>query len=266
MNFKLFVHIMSIEFRKILTYPWEFWFNFVGNVFIIVLISYFLWENIFSTQKIEVLGGMNLHELIIYYVIANLVNRILMGSSGTGNISQDIYKGQLNRYLVYPVSFLRFKFAGSVGHSLFYFLQLLLILGIAILLNLVKFTAGGLLMGLAIIWLSVITFFLISAITEQIAFWADNVWSLAMATQFILSFCSGLMIPLQFFPVWGQKILNMLPFAHMVYWPIIFIQGKAGMAQFQMSAIILVGWSAILAVISKILWVRGQYRYTGVGI
>src|SRR5690606_33460304 len=129
MNYKIFIYNFNLEIKKILTYRWEFWFNFLGNISLVVFISYMIWKNIFESQNITNLNGRTLSELLVYYLFANILSRGLVGSN-IGFISRDIYQGDLNRFLLYPVNFLTLKLSHYLATTFFYLAQLLVVLTI----------------------------------------------------------------------------------------------------------------------------------------
>lgn len=94
------------------------------------------------------------------------------------------------------------------------------------------------------------------------AFFITNVWGMHMLKGAIISFLSGMMIPVGFFPQWLQKILSFMPFNSLVYTPVMIYLGKyEGPALLSVLLIQLV-WLIIFAVLGAFFWKRAVKRLT----
>ena len=117
-------------------------------------------------------------------------------------ISQDIYTGGLNRYLLFPAHYLPFKYAqrlGALGPGV---LQFVLFGAVAYLwLGLdMHVSVWSDTMALGCVVVASFLYFLIDLVIHLIAFWADNVWSLDVGKWFLISILGGYMLPLSVFP------------------------------------------------------------------
>ena len=64
-------------------------------------------------------GGQSaLEAMIVYYVAAILLGKLVKGNERDRSISEDIYEGSLTRYLLYPSSYIAFKYAEHLGSLL----------------------------------------------------------------------------------------------------------------------------------------------------
>ena len=261
------LHVISIELRKIVTYRVAFWVQFVMSVFAHVGVAYFLWKAIFDYKGITTLKGFSFNGLMFYYMMVPLVNRIALGNN-VGNISKEIYDGSLTKYIVYPLSFFKYKYLEFIGTTLVFYLQLLfttvlfiLILGVP---DDISFNLTSLIMGLIAVSLaSTLAFFMNSAI-EMIAFWADNVWSLLVMIRFSINLLGGAMIPLSLFPDKFLPVLNLLPFKYLASFPINSFCGRITVKEWIISIIAMLTWTGVFFVITKYVWNKGKYKYSGV--
>jgi ABC-2 type transport system permease protein len=103
-------------------------------------------------------------------------------------------------------------------------------------------------------------------LVELIALWADNIWSLSVMTRFFCFFFGGSYIPVEFFPDWLQKVLIYTPFPYMITLPIRVIMGKTHSSEMILGLFFLSLWGLFFMAVTKLLWRKGQLRYTGVGI
>ena len=94
----------------------------------------------------------------------------------------------------------------------------------------------------------------------------DNVWSLLIMVRFSVGLLGGAMIPIAFFPEHVQVILNYLPFRYLAAFPINCFLGKVTFADWQTGIAVTLFWSLIFTGCALLIWNRGKYKYTGVGI
>jgi ABC-2 type transport system permease protein len=269
MNFKLIQSIFLLEVRKIMAYRSDFWINIIGQVATTLVVSYSLWKSIFTFQNIEVMNGFTMHALIFYYVSMPLISRTLLGED-IGFLAREIYEGSLNKYLVYPLSVFGFKNITYFVHSIFYAIQLGFVFGIFYFVigpdHTFSLEWGNLFAGIIGLMIGSSVYFILSCSIETIAFWADNIWSLRVLLRMANNFLGGMMVPLAFFPEWALSILKYTPFPYLLTFPINTIMGKVGMEEWFTSVAILLVWYIIFFIIFRIIWARGKFQYTGVGI
>ncbi|MEX0798243.1 MAG: ABC-2 family transporter protein [Bacteriovoracaceae bacterium] len=258
-----------MELRRITAYRADFWVNFFGQTFFSIIIAYYLWSSVFQTLEVEVLNGFTMKKMIIYYLLVPLVFRIQQGQT-IGSISREIYEGSLNKYLLYPVNFYTYKVVTHLAAASFYFLQIFLLIGVYQLffydpsvfeMTLYKGLAFGTAMGLICL-----AYFCLNSLSELVAFWAEYIWSLGVILRFGVSFLGGALIPLSFFPDWSLQILNFTPFPYMIAFPMNILLGDVSFQEFVFNLGVLALWTLLFFGLSRLLWNKGRYSYTGVGI
>lgn len=261
--------VLAMELRKILAYRSDFWITFLGQTFIQLFLGRALWQSVFEAQNVTEMNGMSLDTITLYYLIAPIGTRILAGEN-IGFISREIYEGTFSRYLIYPLSFFNYKTITYLTYSLFYASQLFILFILYSLIYLGHFpdlaTIGCALAGIITFLLASVACMSISMSIELLALWADNIWSLMVSFRFFMSFLGGAFIPLVFFPEWAKKILEYTPFPYFVNFPIQTFMGNVSFHDWIRQASVLLLWILVCAVISKLIWKKGQYEYTGVGI
>ena len=261
--------VYLMELRKIITYRADFWVNFVGQTLFSILISYFLWFAIFEANGSDRINGFTLNKIIFYYLIVPITFRIQQGET-IGSISGDIYEGRLNKFLLYPISFYYYKLTTYLAHSTFFLVQLIFLtliyyFGINsdqdISITLLNFS-----LFVFILIISSVTYFFMNSIAELVSFWADNTWSLGVMIRFFTSFFGGALIPLSFFPEWAVKALAYTPFPYIIDFPMKVFFGEFTASLYITSILTLIGWTLFFGLISNIVWSRGRYHYSGIGI
>ncbi|MBD65804.1 MAG: hypothetical protein CME62_11395 [Halobacteriovoraceae bacterium] len=269
MNSKWIGQVFFMELRKLITYRADFWVNFFGLTFFSLTLAYFLWESIFSYTDQNEMSGFTLNQMIFYYLVTPLVFRIQQGQN-IGFLSREIYDGTLNKYLLYPIDVYKYKLATYLAHSTFFTLQLIFIvfcyhlfMGENSVYSFELFPFLGFLISLII---ASMTFFYMFTLAELLAFWFDNIWSLGVMLRFSSSFFGGALIPLAFFPQWAQEFLNFTPFPYLISFPYETLIGELSLSQFCLQCLISLVWLLMFRQVSLLIWRKGQYQYTGVGI
>jgi ABC-2 type transport system permease protein len=262
-------HVVAMELRKILAYRSDFWITFLGQTLIQLLVARALWQMIFSTQGVSEMNGFTLDMMTLYYLIVPIGTRMLTGEN-IGFLAREIYEGTFTRYLLYPLNVFQYKTITYMTYSLFYALQLLIIYALfRTFISASPFTlsdGANLISGVLIFLLASMTYALMALLIEMISLWADNIWSLVVMLRFFTSFFGGGFIPLNFLPAWTQATLAWTPFPYLISLPARTIMGLATLDEIAKGILILGLWILVFMQGVKLLWKKGQYKYTGVGI
>ncbi len=253
--------------QRLVSYRAEFWIGFLGTLISQIGVAYVLWKAIFHARGAETLRGYTFGGIMLYYLLVPLVERVGHAQEMTG-FSGEIYDGSLSRYLLYPVSYFRIKYAGNLAQATVHLAQLVLILAAyAFAFGLPSgFSPVSILQGLAALLASATLCFFLSAALEMVAFWADNVWSLWILVRMSISLLGGGMIPLAFFPGWARATLTWLPFGSLIDFPIRCLLGKIGWGEWVMGLAVALAWAGAFGAATAVLWRRGLKSYAGVGI
>jgi ABC-2 type transport system permease protein len=262
-------HVYTLELRKIITYRADFWINFFGQMIFTLIVSYFLWSSIFADQGVDQMQGFTLPKLVLYYLIVPLIFQIQQGET-IGAISTEIYEGTLNKFIIYPINFYSYKIVTFYAHASFYLLQLtILLLGYALFFYdeaIWALSLVNLILFFLVLLVSAFCYFALNSIIELIAFWADNIWSLGVILRLVTRFAGGVLIPVAFFPDWIQTFLKYTPFPYIVTFPVDVLMGNFSMHEFFANFSILILWILVFLGLARLLWKRGKYSYTGVGM
>ena len=270
MRAALAAQIFSVEARKAMSYRTDFWINSVVVFAANLAIAYYLWHAIFAESGQSTIGGFTREGMILYYVLALLIGKVVSGNERELSAAQDIYQGSLTRYLLYPAGYFGFKYTEHLGSLVPALVQLVLFGGVASLLfdfsDLGAITVATVARTLVAVIVASLLMFLMNYAIQGVAFWADNVWSLQVMMRFITSLLGGLMLPLDLFPEWARQILELLPFQALFYFPVMTLLGRVGTVDWLQTLGLSVLWCAVIGAIGRIVWKRGYRIYTGVGI
>jgi len=259
----------SSEVRKLLSYRVDFWLEFAGSLVVQIALAWFLWNAVLEARGTDTVGGLGLQALVLYYLLVPLVEKITRGHE-MGFLSAEIYDGTLTRYLVYPVPLFGYKYVLHLAVSSIAFVQMLIALGIFVVGVGVPepftITWTSFAFGMLAALVASALYFHMAACLEMVAYWADNVWSLLVMLRFGIRLLGGGMIPLTLFPDAAQGVLEFLPFAALLSFPIRTILGELGPVEYARAMLLLIAWTVFFAWLARRIHARGALRYTGVGI
>jgi ABC-2 type transport system permease protein len=261
--------VFSQELRQSISYRADFWIKFFGSILAQVGVAYFLWKAIFTIRGVTEIAGYSFKGMVLYYLLVPLIDRLTRGED-VFQISTEIYDGTLTRYLLYPISFLSYKYVGQMARAFVAFLQLvtgflffILVFGLP---SEVHLSWLGGVEALVIVVIVMFVYFVLSTLVELIAFWADNVWNLLAMLRLCVQLFCGAMLPLELFPGWAQDILKYTPFPYILSVPIRLLLGKFSFNDFIFGLFVLLGWSLIIGVFYFFVWRAGTKKYSGVGL
>ncbi len=241
------------------------------------LVSMALWSSAAEGTRLgpEQLGSA---ELTAYFLITLLL-RLLTGSWVLWQLSEDIRSGTLAQRLLRPVPPLVAYTAEQLAPLP---LRAALVVPLALLLLLVT-PARTQLTGDP--WL-VVAFvlalpgawainFLSMALLGSMAFYIDSAVGLSYAWMGLYTLFSGYLMPLSLFPVWLQKVSDLLPFRYMLDAPVKMLLGwpllgggrdtVAGRWLAYKTLGIEYAYVALLALAVALVWRRGLRRFAAFG-
>jgi ABC-2 type transport system permease protein len=270
MNARLFFHVFTIQARKLMSYRADFWLSSVVSFLVELAIMFYLWRAVFAETGAGKIGGFSLDAMILYYVAAILLGKLIRGNDRDVTVSTDIYEGGLTRYLLYPSSYFAFKYAEHLGSLLPAAVQLVvfgLLYGtFAGIPSDVALTPATIAMAACSVVVSNLLHFALLYPIQLVAFWADNVWSLNVMFRFACMMLGGLLLPLSLFPDWMQPVLAVLPFRYLFYVPATTLLGQVSVRDWAVGIAASLAWTAAIALATRLVWRRGTFQYTGVGI
>lgn len=266
---KWWKHVVAMEFRKLLAYRSDFWITFLGQTLIQLLVARALWQMIFTSQGKTEMQGFTLEMMNLYYLIVPIGMRILTGEN-IGFVAREIYDGTFTRYLLYPLSVFQYKTLTYLTYSLFYSIQLLILYtAYKTFIADAPFVLpdfGNLLTGVMLFMMAAMAYAMMAMMMEMVSLWADNIWTLVVMLRFFTSFFGGGFIPLNFLPTWTQRILEWTPFPYLISLPARTIMGLSTFEEIAKGSVILMIWILVFMELVKLIWKKGQHKYTGVGI
>ncbi|SDY34669.1 ABC-2 type transport system permease protein [Evansella caseinilytica] len=256
-NSAVYLEMIRIRFLMMLAYRT----NYYSGILIYSInigAYYFLWQAIYGAQ--ESIQGMDAAQMTTYVAVAWMARAFYFNNIDR-EIAQEIQEGKVAVEMIRPYHYLGVKTMQGLGEGLF---------------RLLFFS----LPGMVVIWLAfpitfsdnfaVWGFFFISILFSFIVNTQINLLT-GMATFFLLyntglirgkrvviDLFSGLLLPISFYPLWAQEIMQFLPFQAISYIPsMIFTEAFTGTEIYQALGIQLF-WAAVLIIPIQLMWVLAK--------
>ncbi len=214
---KKYFAILKINLLNSLAYPAEI-VTRSGMIAIFMLVFFQLWHAVYSASGSQILNGLSLHDTMWYLLLAETLE---LGRPRLSRlIAQQVKDGSIAYLLNKPYDFLLYQLACGLGESLPR-MGLLFILGGALVWGM----AGPpplvsnwppALLALTFAWL---LHFCVNGLIGLAAFVVEEVTPFEWIYQKLVFILGGMLIPLDFYPVWLQNLSKSLPFAYMMYGP-----------------------------------------------
>ena len=211
----------------------------------------------------------NLFAIAAYYFLLILVNAFLHVHIEEEVAFIDIQQGRLSSYLMRPISYLYLKLCTELPYRLIqgiYGLTTLIIFSAVFKLQFIRIDFMILPLTLIIAACAFAVSFIFKIIVGISAFWVTDARGLQELVFVIVLTFAGFVMPVELFPPLLAKISNILPFAYMIYYPVIALQGKLGINQSLGIIGVQLIWICILTIVYKKMWRAGVKLYTGVGL
>jgi ABC-2 type transport system permease protein len=218
---KRYLAVLRGSFMVSVVYRFGFLFTIIGNI-VYLSVAYFLWKSIYRYS--DVIRGMTFNETFLYIGLGSAVF-ILLKTYVDWFLSFEIREGSIASYLIKPIDFGTYYLCISLGSVLMNLLAITLpTLVMMLFVFKVKFTLGP---GLILLPLSLFMAFIISFCFDYfiglLGFYSESIWGLSTVKEIVVTFFSGALIPLQFFPAAMQKVLLWLPFQAVYHTPLMMV-------------------------------------------
>ena len=235
----------------------------------------FLWFAIYQSSEggfDASINGFTYKEMIAYVVLTTVFGFVTFNNDTLWFINQDIIKGTIGNYVIKPISY-RGKFVAS---NLGTFFMMALVFGLPL-----YSIALGVLIGIGFlpivsVWgfiahigLFLVSSFIACLLNDTIAyifvilcFYTSSAWGLNSLKTTIISFLSGTLLPIAFFPPVFKDIVSYMPFAGMSQNPVLILMMKYDYIDSLKVILIALSWLVLLEAFAKLLFTNAIKKVT----
>ena len=242
-----------------LAYPGEL----VGRSLMILpfmWIFYQLWNVTFAASGSDTINGLTLHDTMWYLMMAETIE--LGRPRAARTIAENVKDGSIAYLLNKPYDFMLYQFSVSMGETVFRSLMTAIFRG-----AMVWWLAGSppdlrnWPLALVAVFGAWVLNFLVNGMIGLAAFVSEEVAPYEWIYQKFAFIFGGLLIPLDFYPAWLQKIAFALPFPAMLYGPArLFVSLDASLFASIFWQQVL--WISVLGVLLVVAYRRGLAHLT----
>lgn len=233
-------------------------------------VSYFLWSAIYGSSETAVLGGLTRDEMTVYIFMVYVTSSIVAISLSEW-VSEDVVKGTVAMNLIKPIDYRLSLIVRALGQMVYRFLAPAVFIWVG--LELYKYFALGLgftpisnlIFYLISCMLSFLIFVLFDFCVGMVAFFTNYIFGLLMVKEALMSFLTGQLIPLSFFPPIVQRIFDFLPFSSMIYTPVMIYLGKYSATELALLLLRQAFWVVALYLLGSLIWKRVVRRMVVLG-
>jgi ABC-2 type transport system permease protein len=258
----------NMMLQDILVYRADFSSRFLASL-IRFGITIYLWVAILNGQG-GILGDYSIEKIMTYFLIMQIVSSFVFSSAQSGfRIASDIQSGDLSSRLAQPVDTIFQFMAMDSGRSMFFFLSnAVIFLGIAALFpQYFEFHfnwSTALLSAIATLSAFVLNFCFATGI-GMLSFWMGSSTRLIYNFFAVVQLLSGMIMPLDLFPVSIQTVLNWTPFPYIYYFPVHLLQAEQLTPELIQGFFISLAYTVVLFILLRILYHQGLKTYEAVG-
>ncbi len=264
---KKYIISLTNSIQTAITYRFSF---FIGAFTMIIpfIIKNYIWDSAITYSDNSTISGYTVNSIIIYNALAMIFGNLIR-TNVQYEVAYEIKDGGLNRYLVQPINHMKYWLSKFIGKKCIDMLNTL-VFGIILFIYLSDVVISTInydktIITSIVLILGLVLNFLLYYIISLSAFWFLEVSSFFTAINFVIMFLSGEIIPLDVLPNSINRILEILPFAYSVYFPIEILLNRVDTNEVIFKIVIQLLWIVILLLVAKGLWFIGIKRYEAIG-
>ncbi len=260
-----YVRLFLLHFQNLLEHRSRplVWF-LVGIIDPLVILLY--WKGAYVGK--ESIAGWTFEHIVSYYIFLLVLAPFLFVHIEEDIAKIDIQKGELVKYIIRPFSYFWFKFFEEIPYRLLegiygiFFCLLFILLGnIVIISNNIEI----LVLSSIVIVLAYGISYIFKAILGLLAFWITDISGVLQFMEVVFLIFAGFIVPISLLPEGLYIISKLLPFAYMMYFPVIALQGKLAYGELLRVISIQILWILCLYSVYRFLWNKGVRTFTAVG-
>lgn len=223
------------------------------------LISYYLWQAIFNSSPQGSLGDFTVQEMGLY-VFLTFFSNIVSSTYVSSGIGQEIKDGSIAMRLIKPIDFISTYLFDEIGFkSMQVLISALPILGGLLIFqllipNILTFNIFSFFLFIISLIFSYLLNFYFNICFGFSAFILQNLWGANVVKNSVISFMSGTLIPLSFFPSAFGEFLKVLPFSSLVYTPVMIYLRKYNFEQIVIAFTLQICWCLFFYLMARIIW------------
>ncbi len=244
---------------------------FLGTImrFTPIVTTILLWQAVFRGAGVTELHGLSYEAVVGYYLMTMISRAFSSMPALAAGFARQVREGTIQSLLIQPVHPIGFFLVYRVAHKVVYY-SVAISPYIAVFYLCRRFLPElpppHMLAGYVT---SLLMAFLLGYFFElslgMLSFWFLNVTSFVYIVMCLNYFFSGHMVPLDLLPDTLERLLKLLPFQYLAYFPSMIILGRVDAGEMVRGLVLQGCWVLFLAWFCNFLYRRGLRRYAAYG-
>ena len=237
-----------------------------------VLCVFFLWIGVYKNSPNEIINNFTLNDMLVYMAFVNVFNFVTFAGNTMYSVLQDIYKGTIAMSFVKPISY-RVRFIFTTLGSMFMKIVLLglpafvilyavfVIIGYIVISSVWMFLLHVVLFLVAQV-LAALLFDCLEYICGVLCFYTTAAWGMDQIKTTLITFLSGTLIPLSFFPGVFKQIVSYSPFSGLSQNPVLILTMKMDLLSALQSIALSLGWLLVMELVAWLIFRHASKKVT----
>jgi ABC-2 type transport system permease protein len=223
---------------------------------------------VYRSNGTGVINGYTIADMVTLFAASSLFRTLILNGGGF-EISGMIKSGDLSKVIIKPYSINMFLYWKHLSAALFEFFK-----QFSFLLLIVPFFARYMTWDLSVhaallllVYLATTTVIshLILLLLGMTAFWLEQAQAVLWSFAVLINFLSGMFIPLDFFPRWIVRVLELIPFAAFSYMPAKLYMNQLSVEEGARLLGVYALWVLALMALNTFVWKAGTKKYSAIG-
>ena len=240
-----------------------------------VAVIIFLWIAVYKNSNDgfdSIINGFSFKDMICYLVIINIFAFVTFDQGTLWTINDEIKNGTISMSFVKPISYRKRFIATTLGYFsvVFFIIEipfLSIIYLVFYLIGFIEISSIWLFFGYLLLFLiaQVIACLLndvINYIFGILCFYTSSSFGINQIKSVIISFLSGSLLPLAFFPGVLKEVLGYLPFAGMASNPVMILLMKYSFVDSILFILLSLIWLVVLELFAFLLFKHASKKIT----
>lgn len=227
------------------------------------------WRGVVEEQGGNI-SGWTLPTIASYYLLLIIANALLTSHIEESVAQEDIQQGYLSSLLLKPFNYYKLKFFEEIPYRLLQGAFGVIVFGVVSLLFnhliIVSHHLEVILMATLIAGLAFLLSFTFKMVVGLTAFWFTDAFGFQQLAMVLAIILGGNIMPLDLMPQFLQQFTQNLPFAYMIYYPVVAFTGRLDSSELTRTVVVQLVWLGIFYLTYRSLWKRGIKLFTGVGM
>lgn len=248
-----YVEYLRLSFQSLLAYRTNYIIG-VLSYLIHVAVYYFIYKALY--RETVNINNYSLPDMVTYIAIG-WISKSLYLNYIDQEVAGDVQKGRIAIELVRPVDYQLLNYAKGIGQTLF---RLVLFTPPIVIVTCLVFPVHppsslyNFFLFLISTVLSVLLYLGLNYIMGLIAIYTVSIVGILYPKNMLIELFSGLLVPVDWFPLWFQKVSSFLPFKYIAFVPLSLYLGRIDGGTAYAALLIQLFWVILLFLAGRFMW------------